>query len=92
MSHVTTSTSPGFAPPLPRRESQFLLALSRLGAWVKEQSLFAPHPATRELEPAERPGHRARPMMAAAWYGSLGPGPMCLPGQPAMSFDPGYRD
>lgn len=90
MSHLTATGSPGLVSPLPQRESRLALALSGLRSWVKGRSLLGPRSPTREgSEPSTL---RAKPMMAAAWYGSLGPGPMCLPGQPAMSFDPGYRD
>jgi hypothetical protein len=94
MSHLTESVSPGFVSPLPHRESRLVLALNPLLSWVKAQRLFRSPPADAVAGPerAERPSLGARPMMAAAWYGSLGPGPMCLPGHPAIRFDPGYRD
>ena len=94
MSHLTESVSPGLVSPLPYREPRLVLALNHLLSWVKAQRLFSSRPTADDTEPvrSERRSLGARPMMAAAWYGSLGPGPMCLPGQPAMSFDPGYRD
>jgi hypothetical protein len=94
MSHLTESVSPGFVSPLPHREPRLVLALNSLLSWVKAQRLFRSPPAATVAEPerSERPSLGARPMMAAAWYGSLGPGPMCLPGHPAIRFDPGYRD
>jgi hypothetical protein len=94
MSHLTESVSPGLVSPLPHRESRLVLALNSLLSWVKAQRLFKSLPTNGDAE-QERPAPRslgARPMMAAAWFGSLGPGPMCLPGQPAIHFDPGYRD
>jgi hypothetical protein len=94
MRHLTATVSPGLVSPLPQRESRLVLALNGLLSWVKGHSLRSSRlPAAHEgVEPSEQHGLGARPMMAAAWYGSLGPGPMCLPGHPAMSFDPGYRD
>ena len=92
MSHLTESVSPGLVSPLPARESRLVLALSRLLSWVKEQSLFRTPGLTGEPARSEPLSLGARPMMAAAWYGSLGPGPMCLPGHPALRFEPGYRD
>lgn len=91
MSHLTATVSPGLA--LPRRESRLVLALNSILSWVKGQSLLGSRPPVREgVERSEPRSLGAKPLMAAAWYGSLGPGPMCLPGQPAMSFNPGYRD
>ncbi len=94
MSHLTESVSPGLVSPLPVRESRLILALDSLLSWVKALSLFTSHPTTGGAEPErpERRGLGARPMMAAAWYGSLGPGPMCLPGQPAIGYEPSNRD
>ncbi|HYH99176.1 hypothetical protein [Hyalangium sp.] len=94
MSHLTASVSPDLGSPLPHRESRLGLALSSLLAWMKAHSLFRSGPPADAavLRRSEQRSLGARPMMAAAWYGSLGPGPMCLPGQPAISFDPGYRD
>jgi hypothetical protein len=93
MSHLTATVSPGLVSPLPQRESRLAGILSGLLAWVKGRSLLSSRPsATEDGEPSEPLRLGAKPLMAAAWYGSLGPGPMCLPGQPAMSFDPGYRD
>lgn len=92
MSHLTASASPGLVSPLPSRESRLILALSGLLSWVKERRFSSFRPPISSTQPPERSSLGARPLMAAAWYGSLGPGPMCLPGQPAMGFDPGYRD
>lgn len=91
MSHLTPSVSPGLVAPLPRRKPRLVLTLSGLLAWVKEHRPFGVPP------PADGPrpmlsGLGARPLMAAAWYGSLGAGPLCLPNQPALTFDPGYQD
>ncbi|KFE65378.1 hypothetical protein [Hyalangium minutum] len=90
MSHLTATGAPGLVSPLPQRESRLTLALNGLLSWVKGRRLLGTRPP--ESEGSELRTLRAKPLMAAAWYGSLGPGPMCLPGQPAMSFDPGYRD
>jgi hypothetical protein len=94
MSHLTATASPGVASPLPLRESRLTLALHRLRTWLEHAGLFrsrAPAEGTRS-EPRDTGSIGARPLMAAAWYGSLGPGPLCLPGHPAMRFEPGYRD
>jgi hypothetical protein len=94
MSHLTATVSPGLVSPLPQRESRFVLALNGLLSWVKSHSLWGSRPPAvgEGAAPSERRSLGARPLMAAAWYGSLGPGPMCLPGHPAIRFDPGYRD
>jgi hypothetical protein len=94
MSHLTASVSPGLASPLPHPESRLVLALSGLLSWMRAHSLFKPRPPAEPAvhQRSEQRGLGARPLMAAAWFGSLGPGPMCLPGQPAIAFDPGYRD
>lgn len=90
MGHLTATGSPGLVSPLPQRESRLTLALNGLLSWAKGRSLLGTRPPAHEdSEPSTL---RAKPLMAAVWYGSLGPGPMCLPGQPVMSFDPGYRD
>jgi hypothetical protein len=93
MSQLTATVSPGLVSPLPHPEPRLALALTRLWSWVKDQHLFSsPSPASERRPAPERNSLGARPIMAAAWYGSLGPGPMCLPGQPAIAFEPGYRD
>ena len=92
MSHLTESVSPGLVSPLPASESRLVLALTSLLSWVKARSLFKFRPTAGDTEPPEPRRLGARPMMAAAWYGSLGPGPLCLPGHPALRFEPGYRD
>ncbi len=94
MSQLTTSIPSGLVAPTPHRESRLAQALSGLGTWMKGHGLFSLRRTEEGLHSQSEPPLRlgARPMMAAAWYGSLGPGPMCLPGQPAIGFEPGYRD
>jgi hypothetical protein len=94
LGYLTESGLPGLAPPLPQREHRRVRVLTGLLSWVKARSLFGSRPAAHGTSP-ERSEQRTldiRPPMAAVWYSSLGPGPMCLPGQPAIGFNPGYRD
>lgn len=94
MSQLTAGAFPDLASPLPQRESWRARVLRGLLSWVNARGRFGSPPSGGGVGPERSEQHDLgmRPLMAAAWYGSLGPGPMCLPGQPAIGFNPGYRD
>jgi hypothetical protein len=91
MNPTAAALPPRLAVPPSQRLARLARALHGAAAWLKEH-LAAQAPAQAHPASEGPRGLGARPWMAAAWFGSLGPGPMCSPGQAAIGFEPGYKD
>ncbi|ADO69626.1 hypothetical protein [Stigmatella aurantiaca] len=93
MSPTTPPLHPELVAPFPQRLVRLVPLLQGFAAKLKAYLVSQEETRARAAAAPEDPLLRgARPLMAAAWYGSLGPGPMCSPGQTAIGFEPGYKD